>query len=149
MPFEMNFTFVWLAMAVILSIIELNTTTLVSLWFVIGSLFAFGTSFITDNLIIQFIVFCMVSGACLIFSRPLADKMFNKKIIPTNIDRVIGKECMVVESITQQEKGRVKIDGLTWLAQSDVVIEKGQKAIVKEITGVTLIVEPVKNMVNS
>ncbi len=148
MPFEINFTFVWLVMAVALAIIELNTTTLVSLWFVIGSLFALLTSFITDNLIIQFLVFCITSCVCLVFSRPLADKILNKKT-PTNIDRIIGKTCFVIESITSQEKGRVKIDGLTWLAQSDIAIEKGQKAIVKGIAGVTLVVEPVKTMINN
>ena len=79
MPFGFNFTFLWLILAVVLAIIELCTTTLVSIWFVVGSLFAFGTSFITDSWLIQVSVFLIVSGVCLLISRPLADKWLNKK----------------------------------------------------------------------
>ena len=142
MPFEFNFTFLWLILAVVLAIIELSTTALVSIWFVVGSLFAFGTSFITDSLLVQVVVFLIVSGICLIVSRPLADKWLNRKVVPTNNDRLIGETCIVTEVIKPDRKGRVKTDGLTWMAESDHELTVGQKAVVRKIQGVTLTVEP-------
>ena len=148
MPFEFNLTFLWLILAIVLALIELSTTTLVSIWFVVGSLFAFGTSFITDSWLTQTGVFLIVSGICLIISRPLADKWLNRKAVPTNMDRLIGEICIVTEDIKPDRKGRVKTDGLTWMAESEAEIEVGKKAVIRKISGVTLIVEPLNQTSN-
>ena len=143
MPFEISSTYVWLAMAVVLTILEINTTTLVCIWFVIGSLFAFIISFITDSIIAQLVVFIAVSAVSLAVTRPIAIKHLNKKTVPTNADMLIGKTCTVTEDILPQAKGRVAADGLSWLAQSDVPLKKGDQAQILSITGVTLTVSPV------
>lgn len=149
MPFSISLSFLWLIIAVILSIVEMNTSALVSIWFVVGSVFAFGVSFITSNIFMQLLVFIIVSGLCILISRPLATKMLSRQRTPTNVDRIVGKKGIVEEMIKPDEKGRVKIDGLSWLAQSNEYIDKGEQIIVKEIIGVTLIVESVKNKVSN
>lgn len=143
MLFGISFTYIWLILAVILAIIEINTVTLVCIWFIVGSLFAFGVSFITQNILIQLRVFCAVSGVSLAVSRPLSRKILDKKPTPTNADMIIGKECTVVRDITEENKGRVSVGGLTWMAQSRVPLKKGRQAKVLAINGVTLTVEPV------
>ena len=143
MLFGISFTYIWLILAVILAIIEINTVTLVCIWFIVGSLFAFGVSFITQNILIQLRVFCAVSGVSLAVSRPLSRKILDKKTTPTNADMIIGKECTVVRDITEENKGRVSVGGLTWMAQSRVPLKKGRQAKVLAINGVTLTVEPV------
>ena len=140
MFFGISFTYIWLILAVILAIIEINTVTLVCIWFIVGSLFAFGVSFI---ILIQLRVFCAVSGVSLAVSRPLSRKILDKKPTPTNADMIIGKECTVVRDITEENKGRVSVGGLTWMAQSRVPLKKGRQAKVLAINGVTLTVEPV------
>lgn len=62
MLFGISFTYIWLILAVVLAIIEINTATLVCIWFIIGSLFAFGVSFITQNILLQLLVFSAEIG---------------------------------------------------------------------------------------
>lgn len=142
MLFGIGTTYIWLALAVILAIIEMSTTSLVSIWFVMGSLFAFGVSFITDSVITQMVVFIVVSATALAFTRPLVKKHIHKETVPTNVDMIIGKTALVTQAITVDNKGRVTVDGQSWLAQADVPLAVGEHVIVEKITGVTLSVSP-------
>ncbi|MBR5806070.1 MAG: NfeD family protein [Oscillospiraceae bacterium] len=142
MLFGIGTTYIWLALAVILAIIEMSTTSLVSIWFVMGSLFAFGVSFITDSVITQMVVFIVVSATALAFTRPLVKKHIHKETVPTNADMIIGKTALVTQAITVDNKGRVTVDGQSWLAQADVPLAVGDHVIVEKITGVTLSVSP-------
>ena len=147
MLFGVNITYIWLALAVVLAVLEISTTTLICIWFVIGSLFAFGISFITDSIIIQSVVFAAVSAVSLAVTRPLVAKHLNRNVTPTNADMIIGKTCMVIQPITPQEKGRVMVDGQSWLAASSYNMTAGQQAVIEKISGVTLTVSPVEEMV--
>lgn len=142
MLFGINTTYIWLAVAVALAVLEMATTSLVSIWFVMGSLFAFGVSFITDNLIVQMTVFIVVSAVSLAFTRPLVKKHIHKDTVPTNADMIIGKTAIVTQPITADNKGRVTVDGQSWLAQADVPLVVGDHVTVEKITGVTLSVSP-------
>ena len=142
MLFGIGTTYIWLALAVILAIVEMSTTSLVSIWFVMGSLFAFGVSFITDSVITQMVVFIVVSATALAFTRPLVKKHIHKETVPTNADMIIGKTALVTQAITVDNKGRVTVDGQSWLAQADVPLAVGDHVIVEKITGVTLSVSP-------
>lgn len=147
MPLNVNITYVWLAVAIVLALLEINTTTLVCIWFVVGALFAFGISFITDSIMLQTVVFVLVSGTSLAFTRPLVEKHLNRKTIPTNADMLIGKVCTVTQPVTPQQKGRVTVDGQSWMAASTVSLKEGQQVVVEKISGVTLTVSPVEEMV--
>lgn len=142
MPYAFNLTYLWLVLAIGLSIVEISTTSLVCIWFVVGSLFAFAISFITKSLGIQLLAFVLVSGASLAITKPLVKKYLNKAPVPTNMDMLIGKTCFVTEDILPDKKGRVKIDGLTWLAQSNFPLRKGEECIIVKIIGATLMVSP-------
>ena len=62
--------------------------------------------------------------------------------MPTNSDRLIGKNAMVVKKITPEEKGRVSVEGLTWLARCKEDVRPGREVKILNIEGATLIVEP-------
>ena len=62
--------------------------------------------------------------------------------MPTNADMIIGKTALVTQAITVDNKGRVTVDGQSWLAQADVPLAVGDHVIVEKITGVTLSVSP-------
>ena len=147
MPFTVNITYIWLAVAIILAILEICTTALVCIWFVIGSLFAFGVSFVTESLLLQMLTFVVVSGISLAFTRPLVAKHLNKNVTPTNADMLIGKVCTVIQPITPQEKGRVMVDGQSWMAAGNWNLEKGQQAVIEKISGVTLTVSPIETKI--
>ena len=147
MLFGISTTYIWLAVAVLLAILEMCTTSLVSIWFVMGSLFAFGVSYITDSLVVQMVVFIAVSAAALTMTRPFVKKHLHKSTVPTNADMIIGETAVVTQPITPDKKGRVTVDGQSWLAQSDVPLAVGDHVIVEKITGVTVSVSPQTSLV--
>lgn len=141
--------FIWLGIAVILAIVEVSTTQLVSIWFVVGAVAsAISTSF-TDNLMIQIIVFVLVSAICLIATRPFVKNVTKNKKISTNADSLIGKTGIItIEVNNTLSQGQINVDGQIWTARSKnnkQILSVKEKARVKEISGVKLIVEPVEN----
>ena len=126
---------IWLIVFVALSFLELATVNLVSIWFAIGALASFVTSLLTEDATIQIAVFVCVSFISLVCT---------KKIIPTNLDRVIGKIGVVTEEITKLDPGEVKVDGKRWTAVSSKKIHVGSKVEILSIDGVKLSVKEVK-----
>lgn len=132
---------VWFALVFVFLIIEALTTNLVTIWFAFGSICAFITSYFTDNIIIQLIVFTLVSLISLLLTKPMIEKYLKIKKENINFDRIIGKIGIVTKDITKNENGRVKIDGKDWMAKSKEEIKKGKEVEILEIDGVKLIVK--------
>ena len=62
----------------------------------------------------------------------------------TNIDAIIGKNGIVLQSLTPGVKGVVKVDSEEWRARAEESIEKGEVIVVTAISGITLNVEKFK-----
>jgi len=62
----------------------------------------------------------------------------------TNIDVIIGKRGIVLQSLTPSVIGLVKVDNGEWRARAEVSIEKGETIVVTGISGITLNVEKIK-----
>lgn len=136
----------WIFVLVGAVILELITVSaLVSIWFAIGAVAALiamqlGIGF-GWQIVIFFIVTFLFIGLC----RPLAAKYLRGNIIPTNADRVIGQQAKLLEPITEDKWGLVKIQGVEWHAVSydkseipagcliEVLGIEGSKVIVKKI----------------
>ena len=132
--------YIWLLLAVILGIIEISTTNLVSIWFVISGIISMIVSLFTDNLFIQITIFVVVG----VLLMPISKKIYNKiKIndVKTNVDRIIGMRGIVTEDITKDNIGEVKVDGKRWSAYSDTDILKGEVVRILSINSVKLKVE--------
>lgn len=134
-------TMEWLIAFVVLIFIELITVNLVSIWFAIGALAAIITTIFTDSLVIQVVVFIVVSVLSLLLTKPFMKKFKKFDVVPTNSDRVIGKIGEVIKDIKANEYGEVKVFGNVWTATSDSEIEVGTKVKVISIEGVKLIVK--------
>lgn len=131
----------WFVTFIILLIIEIVTINLVSIWFAIGAIASMITSFFTNSIFIQLIVFIIVSLISLLITKPIIKKIKSKEIIPTNLDRVIGKSAIVTKEIKKDKYGEVKVLGSIWTACSDADIDLGEKVKVLSIEGVKLIVK--------
>ncbi len=147
MLFGIDSTYFWLGLAVLLAALELSTATLVCIWFVIGALFSFGISFITDSLAVQMAVFVIVSGISLAVTRPMVKKIIGAKPQPTNRDLLIGSLCTVTEDILPGRKGRVKVGDVNWLARCDTPLKKGDSAKIHSIAGATITVTPAEEFI--
>ena len=145
----------WLIAAGIFFIIEMATIGFLVFWLGIGALLAMVTSFVTDSIFIQALVFVVTSTLLLIFTRPLVDKFIKTpKELKTNAYSIIGKKAIVISKINNIEGiGQIKIDGEVWSAKSfddedipeDTEVEiteiDGVKAVVKRITADKVTVE--------
>ncbi len=138
-----NFGYVWLGLMVIFIMFEAATTALLTIWFAVGSLAAAITSFITDNVFIQAVVFLVVSIITMLILRPIIGNI-KKKSVPTNADTVIGKLAVVTEDINNiQNTGALYIDGKVWTARSETgeIIPKDTPVTIIRIEGVKVIVK--------
>ena len=135
----------WLVLLVALVVVELSTMGLTTIWFAAGSLAATIAAALGAPLYLQIALFLIVSVLMLVFTRPIAVKYFNKDREKTNVDSVIGQKGIVTGQIDNlQGCGQVTLNGLEWTARSmkeDLVIPEGAVVIVREISGVKLIVD--------
>ena len=137
-------TLFWLVLFVILSLFELATVNLVSIWFAIGAIITTFVSLVTDNLMIHLAVFTISSILLLLLTKPFVKKMKKREGVPTNLDMVIGKTGVVTEKIEKDGIGEVKVLGKKWSAYSDKEVEENSKVKVLSINGVKLKVEEIK-----
>ena len=134
----------WLAVFVLLIVIELATMGLTTIWFAGGAVAGFIASMLGANVVIQAGVFFVVSIVLLIFTRPFAVRYINSNKTKTNIDGLIGQEALVLEEINNiRETGCARLEGKEWTARSvdDTVIPADTVVIVERIEGVKLIVK--------
>ena len=142
----MDMTVVWLVAMIVLLVIEGVVPGLISIWFALGALAALVSALLHAPLWLPIVWFLVVSIAALALTRPLAKKYINAKTQPTNADMLIGKECVVRESIDNVlGAGAVSVDGKVWTARTendDIKVPEGSRAVVVRIEGVKLIVKP-------
>lgn len=145
----LNMTVVWLVILVALVVIELATMGLTTVWFAGGALVAALASLLHLPISVQVILFLVVSGLLLYFTRPLAVKYFNKDRVRTNAESLVGRQAIVISEIDNlQGIGQVSVGGMEWSARSkrdDTPLPVGAVVIVLAINGVKLIVEEKKD----
>ncbi|MBR3362842.1 MAG: NfeD family protein [Bacilli bacterium] len=135
---------VWLAIIVILAVLEAMTVNLTTIWFVASGFVALIISFFTDSYLIQFGAFVLIGVILLVTTKPLLDKTIKPKKSATNAERVLEMKGLVTEKISKNHNGEVKVDGKRWTAYSDSTIEVGSTVNILKINGVKLKVEEEK-----
>lgn len=131
----------WLILVIVLSIIEIATVSLVSIWFVASGIVVMILSFFICDVAIESTIFAILGIVLLLVTRPIVAKLKLKDNAKTNLDRIIGEDAIVTEDITKNTVGEVKIDGKRWSAISKNKCLKGDTVKVLKIDGVKLIVE--------
>ncbi len=137
-------SFIWMVSFIVLTLIEIFTINLVTIWFAIGALVSFFVSLCTENIGLQILVFIVISLITLLFTKKAVNKIKDKEMVPTNLDRVIGQIGIVTENIKPLEPGEVKVDGKKWTAIADEEIDINDEVKILSINGVKLKVEKIK-----
>lgn len=141
---------VWLIIAVAFGIAELMTVSLTLVWFSIGALVLMVLSTFIESIIIQIILFAIISISLLvIFTKYFVDKDKSFKY-NTNLQGIEQKTGIVKEEIPPYSTGIVTLTGEDWTAISEdnEKIEVGQLVKVIRIEGVKLVVKTVNNEEN-
>ena len=142
----MIYPYVWIAVFIILVLVELFTAELTTIWFAGGALIAFVLSlFSAISAWIQLAVFIVVSVVLLLFTRPALIRLMEKHRLKTNVETIPGKTAIVTEEIDNLKSvGTVEIGGLSWTARSEKdgeIISAGSKVEVLRVEGVKVIVK--------
>lgn len=136
-------TIIWLVIFIVLLGIEIATLGLTTIWFAGGALMATLVAAIDLPLYVQIPVFLVVSVVLLLFTRPIAQKYFNKERIKTNAESLVGQTAVVTESINNLKgMGKAVINGQEWTARSvddSAELQKETQATIVAIEGVKLV----------
>ena len=130
----------WLVLVIVLTVVELATTNLLSVWFVISGIVALILSFFIDNVAVVSTIFAVLGIILLFTTRPLLKKYLPTQQVRTNADRIIGMHGVVTEEIKKNTVGEVKVDGKKWSAISNTKIPVGTDVTIEAIDGVKVIV---------
>ena len=152
MPFEQYMWIVWLALMIIMVIVECMGPALVSIWFAAGALVSLILSLfslipgVTIPWWVQVIVFVVVSAITLCALRPLSKRYLKRNTISSNVDSLVGKRGLLEEEIKPFEPGVCRINDVSWTAIStngketiaaksvvEVVAIQGNKLLVKKV----------------
>ncbi|MBO5479479.1 MAG: NfeD family protein [Clostridia bacterium] len=139
---------IWLIISGVFFVMEMMTVGFLVFWFGIGALLTAVVSLFTDNIIIQTAVFVISSTLLLFLTKPLVKKLSRPDKVQTNAYSIIGKKGIVTREINSKKGiGQVKVGSEVWTAKSSTPISEGTEVTVKEIDGVKVIVEPIKEPV--
>lgn len=146
----MSMWIIWLIVLIVALVIEALTLGLATVWIAAGALVALIMDLCGASVMAQIITMLIVSVVCfvvcIIWIKPLIDDKRTKDIEPTNADRAIGQEAIVIKAINVNDcTGQVKVLGQVWSAIADTDIPKDSKVKVLSMTGVKLKVELIQN----
>ncbi len=103
----------WLGAFGVLLLIEILTLGLTTIWFAVGALAAFLLALVQVPLMIQIVVFIVVSVVMLVFTRPIMTKYLNKKTTKTNAESLVGRKARVLIPINNlKSEGQVMVNGM-------------------------------------
>lgn len=140
-----NPVIVWLAILIILVVIEIFTLGLTTIWFAGGALVAIVVAAVGGPVWLQITLAIIVAMVLLFFTRPIAMKYFNRDREKTNAESLVGRQAIVTGEINNlQGIGQVTVNGMEWTARSIMdgqTIEPGEVVIIRGINGVKLLVE--------
>lgn len=142
----MDWVWIWLGVVVVALILEFVTMELVSVWFAFGGFVSLIMSLTTASVASQWIVFTIISLACILGLRKLSLKLLQKdqdhKV--TSKELAIGTTTKLLEGISKTKNGLIKVNGVEWTAIAEneeteieegslikIVGQRGNKYIVK------------------
>lgn len=132
----------WLGVAVFFLVVELLTTTLVSIWFVPAAIIVCLLTFVIESLVWQVAIFVVLSAVFMVVARKIYKKHIKKPVddVDQN-EKLLGKVAIVTEDTTPIS-GRILVGDVYWRAVSENgdIISKGETVVIKRVEGTTLVI---------
>lgn len=138
----MNEYVVWIVTAVVLFLLEILTPGVFFFACLgMGALAAAAVSALGGSFTVAWVVFFAVSIASIYLVRPFARRYFGGLKKKSNVDAVVGRDAPLIEKVTPDSLGLVKIDGEFWKVSSQETLEVGQRVEVVAVEGTHLVVK--------
>jgi membrane protein implicated in regulation of membrane protease activity len=136
----------WLALSIVLGVVELASMDLILLMLAGGALVGFVGAVVGLPFAIQVVAASVAALAALSLVRPaMTKRLHGGPELTQGHAKLVGKQGVCTERITGLETGRIKLGGEIWTAEpydETVTIEPGQVVDVLQIRGATAVVHP-------
>jgi membrane protein implicated in regulation of membrane protease activity len=136
----------WLALAIALGAAELASLDLILLMLAVGAIVGALTASIGLPVVLQILVAGGASVAMLALVRPnLIKKLHSGPDLQLGHGKLVGRQALVTEDVTNLNPGRVKLAGEIWSAQpydENLTIKAGETVEVLAMKGATVFVHP-------
>lgn len=136
----------WIIVAIGAFLIEILTLgNLICVWFIFGALASALLAWLKVQAIWQYIAFFVVSVVSMLIIRPLAHNYLRGNVVPTNSDRLIGKNAILTKEITSENWGEIVKGGISWscVSADNQPIAEGTNVRIIAIEGAKLVVKKV------
>ena len=137
---------VWVGVIALALILEAMSMDMTSIWFAVGGFVSLILQVCGANLTWQIVPFVIISALCIIFLRNITKKLIQKPTVATNIDKQIGLKTKLIDRISEDDLGSIKINGIIYSAKSenDEIIESGTEVEIVKVEGNKMIVKEIK-----
>ena len=108
--------YVWLGVTVVALVLEFVTSDMISIWFAGGGLVAMILTALGLQYYVQIPAFILVSVILLLCFRKMVMKRLASSETKLNADSVIGKEFILLEDISFNKPGAIKVNDVVWSA---------------------------------
>ena len=142
-----NFWLLWTLVCVVALILEVSSGTFYLMCFAIGAVGAVMVSLMGTPLWLQVLVFSAISAVSVFCVRPLLVKCLHpvQKERMSNASALVGRQGVVIEPISAERSGYVRVDGDEWRAVTadGTMIERGVNVRIIAMNSIVVTVEPV------
>ena len=142
-----NFWLLWTLVCVVALILEVSSGTFYLMCFAIGAVGAVVVSLMGTPLWLQVLVFSAISAVSVFCVRPLLVKCLHpvQKERLSNASALVGRQGVVVEPISAERPGYVRVDGDEWRAVTadGTMSERGVNVRITAMNSIVVTVEPV------
>lgn len=142
-----NLWLLWTLVSILFLILELTSFTFYLMCFAIGAACSIVAAVVGLPFWAQLLVFAVASVFCVFAVRPFAVKYLhpNHADRESNADALIGREGIVIEPISAEKPGYVKVDGDEWRAitPDGSSIARGTQVRIVKMESIVVTVVPV------
>lgn len=135
--------YVWVIGGLVLLGAEIFTGGFGVIWFGASAWAAGLAAAMGGGLALQLALFAGVGLALLIATRPLARRL-QRGGVKTGYDAMVGRQGVVEQTVGDPAGpiGSVRVGGERWRATALARLEPGARVVIRQLEGVTLLVEP-------
>ena len=137
---------IWLGVIVVSMVVETLTMEMVSVWFILGGLVALIMAGCGVSVVYQVVVAIAISFVCMFSLRKIALKLLKKDDQKTNMDRTLGQKTKLLQPITEDGYGTVKVNDVIYNAKTEdgSFVEAGKEVELLRLDGNKYIVKDIK-----
>lgn len=139
-----NFLILWIAIAVVALLIDIFTSNFFFVWFTIGAVGAIFTQVLGYSIIVQSIVFLILSSLAILIVYPIVKKNIKTTVKPTLLreQTYIGKEFTVDEDMINNRT--IRVDGVLWkLDNIGEEVLNGDKVRIVKLNGNKILIKKI------